>query len=141
MRNCNGSRQAMLYVFLLGASACMTESDAVQVQAEELTQMGAAGSNSATYAAQLDAADDDEPQKKGPRKKWWDTPPVPPCESTSWTICGEDNFGQHSQFDTCVLGFCLSCRLATDSLTCPGEWDWCDESSAPCQIPDGSWAN
>jgi hypothetical protein len=76
----------------------------------------------------------------GPRDKEW-YPPTDHCQQGDWSVCGEDNNTRNSQFDTCLAGYCLSCRLASESVSCPGVWEWCDQDSAPCMIPSGSWAN
>jgi len=124
---------------LLLTGACAAEDELVRADVAELSAQSAAGSSS------LAGGDDEEDQDPGgglmrrTGTTRWD-PPQDPCDQGNWSVCGQDNTVRASQFNTCLAGFCLSCRMATESISCPGVWEWCP-GSGPCMIPSDSWAN
>jgi hypothetical protein len=132
-------KSAMVVILVL-AGACADGDEFVRAEVAELSAQSAAGGSSITGG---DDGSDQEPDGGLRRRSGttrWD-PPLDPCDKGDWSVCGQDNNLRRSQFNTCLAGFCLACRMATESLSCPGVWEWCDQESAPCMIPSDSWAN
>jgi hypothetical protein len=132
--------QSAMVVFLLLTGACAAEDELVRAEVAELSAQSAAGSSSLAGGEEGGDQDPEGGLTRRTGTTHWD-PPQDPCDQGNWSVCGQDNSVRKSQFNTCLAGFCLSCRMATESISCPGVWEWCDQSSSPCMIPSDSWAN